>query len=71
MSPNTPNMKISYFLFALFVFLFFSQSISIVHCQINVWPKPRVLSWPYPQANFVSPLFRIISPDHKHLSVAV
>ncbi|KAI3869166.1 hypothetical protein MKW92_043511 [Papaver armeniacum] len=64
----SPDMKVSYF---LFVFLFFSQSISTVHSQINVWPKPREFSWPYPQANFVSPLFKIISPDHKHLSVAV
>ncbi|KAI3935956.1 hypothetical protein MKX01_021907 [Papaver californicum] len=57
-----------YVLFTLLVFLFFSQSISSVHCQINVWPQPRVFSWPYPQANLVSP---IISPDHKYLSVAV
>ncbi|XP_068642733.1 beta-hexosaminidase 2 [Aristolochia californica] len=40
--------------------------------EINVWPKPRRVSWPQPQAILLSPTtFRILSPFHKHLSTAV
>ncbi|KDP20366.1 hypothetical protein JCGZ_05249 [Jatropha curcas] len=38
---------------------------------INVWPKPRTLLWPYPQATLLSPTFSIASPNHPHLSPAV
>lgn len=42
-----------------------------VHSQINVWPKPRFLSWPRKQATHLSPTFQIISPIHTHLTPAV
>ncbi|OVA19587.1 Glycoside hydrolase family 20 [Macleaya cordata] len=60
----------SFFIIFISVYIF-SQSISTVHSQINVWPKPRTLSWPHPQVNLLSPIFNIISPNHKYLSPAV
>ncbi|OAY40146.1 beta-hexosaminidase 2 [Manihot esculenta] len=38
---------------------------------INLWPKPTSLSWPHPQATFLSPTFSISSPNHPHLYPAV
>lgn len=39
---------------------------------INVWPKPRIMSWTtQPQANLLSPSFTISSPKHLYLSSAV
>ncbi|KAJ4972215.1 hypothetical protein NE237_005314 [Protea cynaroides] len=42
---------------------------------INVWPKPRTISWPDPLATILSPSFRIVvSPrlkNHRYLSAAV
>ncbi|XP_065870280.1 beta-hexosaminidase 2 [Euphorbia lathyris] len=35
------------------------------------WPKPRILSWPHPQATLLSPSFSISSPNHPYLSPAV
>lgn len=46
-------------------------SISAVHSQIDVWPKPRNVSWPTPQSSLLSPSFRILSPRHPHLRHAV
>ncbi|XP_026441772.1 beta-hexosaminidase 2-like [Papaver somniferum] len=60
------------FFLLLHYLIFFSKSIPTVNSQINVWPKPRILSWPYPQANLLSPSFKIISPyHHKHLTPAI
>ncbi|RZC53698.1 hypothetical protein C5167_012541, partial [Papaver somniferum] len=60
------------FCYILHYLIFFSQSIPTVNSQINEWPKPRKLSWPYPQANLLSPAFKIISPHHhKHLTPAI
>ncbi|KAG9441548.1 hypothetical protein H6P81_017402 [Aristolochia fimbriata] len=39
--------------------------------NINVWPKPRSVSWPNPEAVLLSPAkFRILAPFHKHLRAA-
>ncbi|TXG55733.1 hypothetical protein EZV62_017046 [Acer yangbiense] len=38
---------------------------------INVWPQPRLMSWPQPQATLISPNFIITSPQHPYLSSAV
>ncbi|CAN7097017.1 beta-hexosaminidase 2 [Brassica rapa] len=38
---------------------------------INLWPKPRFLSWPQHKAITLSPDFTIISPQHQHLTVSV
>lgn len=51
-----------------FLLLLFTTT---VHPQINVWPKPRFLSWPRKQATYLSPTFQIISPIHTHLTPAV
>ncbi|MCL7036731.1 hypothetical protein MKW94_028558 [Papaver nudicaule] len=56
-------------LFTIFILQYLS--ISTIYSQINVWPKPREFSWPYPQANLLSPSFKIISPNQKHLSPAI
>ncbi|GAY31777.1 hypothetical protein WN943_020964 [Citrus x changshan-huyou] len=38
---------------------------------INVWPKPRIMSWTtQPRANLLSPSFAISSPKHFYLSSA-
>ncbi|KAI3984539.1 hypothetical protein MKX01_040416 [Papaver californicum] len=60
-------------LFTIFFLFHYLVSVPTVNShQINVWPKPRILSWPYPQANLLSPSFKIISPNyHKHLSPAI
>ncbi|XP_058073787.1 beta-hexosaminidase 2 [Magnolia sinica] len=55
----------------LILFSFFSSAIASVRCQINVWPKPRTISWPTPQATLLSPSFQILSPSHAHLRPAV
>ncbi|KAF6150171.1 hypothetical protein GIB67_023126 [Kingdonia uniflora] len=50
----------------------FIISLSPILAQINVWPKPRYISWPKPQATFLSPFFNITTPQyHKYLSPAV
>ncbi|RWR77688.1 Glycoside hydrolase family 20 [Cinnamomum micranthum f. kanehirae] len=62
---------LSLFLFSFF-FLFSSVlSSSSLQPEINVWPKPRNLSWPNPQTALLSPTFQIHSPTHKHLQSAV
>ncbi|KAJ4843546.1 Beta-hexosaminidase 2 [Turnera subulata] len=38
---------------------------------LNVWPKPRSISWPHPEATLLSPSFNISSPSHPYLSPAV
>ncbi|WZZ83977.1 hypothetical protein YC2023_104549 [Brassica napus] len=38
---------------------------------INIWPKPRFLSWPQHKGITLSPDFTIISPQHQHLSASV
>ncbi|XP_010557048.1 PREDICTED: beta-hexosaminidase 2 [Tarenaya hassleriana] len=38
---------------------------------INIWPKPRILSWPKPEASLLSPKFAIHSPKHRYLSTSV
>ncbi|GMI65091.1 beta-hexosaminidase 2, BETA-HEXOSAMINIDASE 3 [Hibiscus trionum] len=38
---------------------------------VNVWPKPRLVSWPKPLARFLSANFTINSPYHQHLAPAV
>ncbi|XP_057959655.1 beta-hexosaminidase 2 [Malania oleifera] len=64
--------------------LFPSHSVTILLCflichappsssayQINVWPKPRNLSWPHPQVTLLATNFTITSPNHAHLTPAV
>ncbi|KAI3877530.1 hypothetical protein MKX03_030640 [Papaver bracteatum] len=71
-SSSSSSSHFTVFFLLLHYLIFFSQSISTVNSQLNVWPKPRKLSWPYPQANLLSPSFKIISPyHHKHLSPAI
>lgn len=57
----------------LFSSFFFSSVLSSSYLQpeINIWPKPRNLSWPNPQTALISPAFQILSPTHKHLLRAV
>ncbi|KAE8722266.1 Beta-hexosaminidase 2 [Hibiscus syriacus] len=38
---------------------------------VNVWPKPRLVSWPKPLARFLSANFAVDSPYHQHLTPAV
>uniref|UniRef100_A0A1J3IYZ7 Beta-hexosaminidase n=1 Tax=Noccaea caerulescens TaxID=107243 RepID=A0A1J3IYZ7_NOCCA len=38
---------------------------------INIWPKPRLLSWPQYKTIALSPDFTILSPQHQHLSASV
>lgn len=38
---------------------------------INIWPKPRFLSWPQHIAIALSPNFTIISPQHQYLAASV
>ncbi|KAK3169131.1 hypothetical protein Dsin_000018 [Dipteronia sinensis] len=38
---------------------------------INVWPQPRLMSWPQRQATLISPNFIITSPEHPYLSSSV
>ncbi|KAG2260302.1 hypothetical protein Bca52824_079596 [Brassica carinata] len=38
---------------------------------INIWPKPRFLSWPQHKAITLSPDFTITSPQHQYLSASV
>ncbi|GMI79069.1 beta-hexosaminidase 2, BETA-HEXOSAMINIDASE 3 [Hibiscus trionum] len=38
---------------------------------VNVWPKPRLVSWPRPLAKFLSANFTIDSPYHQHLTPAI
>ncbi|KAJ8773026.1 hypothetical protein K2173_028203 [Erythroxylum novogranatense] len=39
--------------------------------SINVWPKPRNMSWPHPLATRLSTRFLIVAPDHPYLAAAV
>ncbi|KAF8403969.1 hypothetical protein HHK36_012079 [Tetracentron sinense] len=61
--------------FSLFISIIslccFTSLISSLQSQINVWPKPRTISWTHPQATLLSPTFIILSPYHQHLSPAV
>ncbi|PKI59087.1 hypothetical protein CRG98_020453 [Punica granatum] len=48
------------------------SSATLVQCAvINLWPKPRIVSWPLPLATLLSPKFIITSPNHRYLSTAV
>ncbi|XP_031372579.1 beta-hexosaminidase 2 isoform X3 [Punica granatum] len=48
------------------------SSATLVQCAvINLWPKPRIVSWPLPLATLLSPKFKITSPNHRYLSTAV
>ncbi|XP_043693751.1 beta-hexosaminidase 2-like [Telopea speciosissima] len=73
MSPFLASRIISLFFFC--ASLCITTEISTVQSQINVWPKPRNISWPHPQATTLSPTFTIIvSPplnNHPYLSLAV
>lgn len=57
-------------LIILSLLLLLASPISSSGSQVNVWPKPRNFSWPEPQANPLSPNFKITSPDHRYLSSA-
>lgn len=60
--------------FILLISLLLCQSLVLSHSQtypINVWPKPREVSWPSPKATTLSPHFIIVSPYHPHLGSAV
>ncbi|XP_022153436.1 beta-hexosaminidase 2 [Momordica charantia] len=62
----------SYIFFTFFILLsIFISPISSLQFPINVWPKPRAISWPRPQAAPLSPNFTILSPRHRYLSPAV
>ncbi|XP_077213281.1 beta-hexosaminidase 2 [Tasmannia lanceolata] len=64
-NKNQPNLLI------LTLFFILISPISSQTPQINVWPKPRTISWPHPQATLLSPSFRIFSSNHKYLDDAV
>lgn len=60
------------FHFTLWVVFIISPPPLHVHSlPINVWPKPRFMSWPSPHATLLSPSFLIAAPPHPHLSSAV
>ncbi|CAN8306187.1 unnamed protein product [Cochlearia groenlandica] len=54
----------------LFLVSLFSPSLSTL-IPINIWPKPRFLSWPQHNAIALSQDFTIIAPEHQHLSASV
>ncbi|XP_042479799.1 beta-hexosaminidase 2-like [Macadamia integrifolia] len=72
MSPFPAARLISLFFFC--ASLCVTTEISTVEAQINVWPKPRNISWPHPQATILSPTFTIFLPPplniHPYLSPA-
>ncbi|XP_071736049.1 beta-hexosaminidase 2-like [Rutidosis leptorrhynchoides] len=49
----------------------FIPLISAVDSPINIWPKPRSITWTAPQAIYISPSFTISSPSHLYLTPAV
>ncbi|KAK9283237.1 hypothetical protein L1049_011473 [Liquidambar formosana] len=63
-APHTLSLIIT-------VLCIFISSMSSVQSQMNVWPKPRSISWSNPQAALLSPIFSINSPTHQYLSPAV
>ncbi|KAJ4971025.1 hypothetical protein NE237_004124 [Protea cynaroides] len=74
MSPFPALHGVSLFFF-FFTSLYITTEITTVQSQINLWPLPRNISWPNPQATLLSPTFEIIlSPalnNHLYLSPAV
>ncbi|KAF8395942.1 hypothetical protein HHK36_019898 [Tetracentron sinense] len=65
------RLSFSLFISIIISSCFLINPISSIQSQINVWPKPRSISWPNPQATLLSPAFNILSPYHQHLSPAV
>lgn len=57
-----------------FIVLFFISLLSPLlstAIPINIWPKPRFLSWPQHKAIALSPEFTILAPKHHYLSASV
>ncbi|XP_062077462.1 beta-hexosaminidase 2-like [Humulus lupulus] len=67
------NLITKAFIF-IFVPTFFNSAISSPFkpkpSSINVWPKPRAVSWSQPQAHLLSPTFSIASPNHRYLTAS-
>ncbi|XP_071736050.1 beta-hexosaminidase 2-like [Rutidosis leptorrhynchoides] len=51
--------------------IYFVPLISAVDSPINIWPKPRSITWTVQQAIYISPSFTISSPSHPYLTPAV
>ncbi|KAF4390867.1 hypothetical protein F8388_005680 [Cannabis sativa] len=58
----------------IFLIFFFIGAISSPYkpkpTSIDVWPKPRTVSWSQPQAHLLSPTFSIATPSHRYLRAA-
>ncbi|KAF4393890.1 beta-hexosaminidase 2 [Cannabis sativa] len=58
----------------IFLIFFFIGAISSPYkpkpTSIDVWPKPRTVSWSQPQAHLLSPTFSIATPSHHYLRAA-
>lgn len=58
-------------LLLVFFISLLSPLLSTAATPINIWPKPRFLSWPQRKAIPLSPDFTITSPQHQYLSASV
>nr|XP_043624324.1 beta-hexosaminidase 2 [Erigeron canadensis] len=69
-TTNFPTYKIINLLLLIFHLI---PSISAVGSSspINIWPKPRSITWTSPQAILISPSFTIIAPSHRYLTPSV
>ncbi|CAL9213838.1 unnamed protein product [Arabidopsis halleri] len=55
----------------LLIFITLLSSLLSTAIPINIWPKPRFLSWPQHKAIALSPNFTILAPEHQYLSASV
>ncbi|KAK8712915.1 hypothetical protein V6N13_148143 [Hibiscus sabdariffa] len=65
------RIYLSKFAIIICLTLIFPSPTLSLKSAVNVWPKPRLVSWPKPLARFLSANFTIDSPYHQHLAPAV